>query len=77
MHPMDTCLYDLSLVYELKSIPPAPNIEDLRTYHMTEDQLNYMMFPDVEDKHWHVKIIGENLIFNRSDGSQPVYLKVQ
>ena len=57
MHPGETCLHDLGLVHELKPIPPAPNIEELRNYHMTVDQLNSMMFPDVEDERWHVKNI--------------------
>ena len=43
-------LYGLGSVHELKPIPPAPNIEEYRSYHMTVNQLNSLKFPDVEDE---------------------------
>jgi hypothetical protein len=55
MHPGETYLHDLGLVHELKPIPPAPNIEE--QHHMTVDQLNSMMFPDIKNVCWHVKMI--------------------
>jgi hypothetical protein len=79
MHPKETSLDSLALVHELKSTPPAPNIEDLRTYHLALDQLDSLMFPDVEDECWqHVKTIKKESIQTEVMAhNKHTYLKVQ
>jgi hypothetical protein len=47
MHLEEICLKYLGLVHKLEPILPSLHIEKLRQYHISENQFNVTILPDI------------------------------